>query len=59
METPLYAIMDQRAFQDVDRAMIMSMQSEEDTLDDLRQERDQSWPDYPIVHLATWEILAE
>ena len=59
MSTPRYAIMDQRAFYDVDRAMIMTVQSEEDTLDDVRQERDQSWPGCPIVNLTTWEILAE
>ena len=59
MFTPLYAIMDQRAYQDVDRALIMSVQSEQQTLDDVRHERDQSWPGYPIVNLATWEILPE
>ena len=59
MEKPLYAIMDQRAYYDVDRAMIMSVQSDQETLNDLQQERDQSWPGYPIVHLATWEILPE
>ena len=59
MSTPLYAIMDQRAYHDVDRAMIMSMQSDQETLDDLRHERDQYWPGYPIVNLATWEIFPE
>ena len=54
-----YAIMDERAYEDVDRAAIMSVQFEQDTLEDLQQERDQSWPGYPIVNLATWEILAE
>ena len=55
----LYVIMDQRAYQDVDRAMIMSVQSDQETLDDLRHERDHYWPGYPLVDITTWEVLAE
>ena len=56
---PLYAIMDHRAYTDVDRATILSVQSDTETLADVQFERDQSWPGYPIVNLATWEILPE
>ena len=59
MQKPLYAIMDERAYQDVDRATILSVQSDTETLADLQHERDQHWPGSPIVNLATWEILEE
>ena len=59
MPKPRYAIMDERAYQDVDQALIMAVQSNQETLADLQHERDQSWPGYPIVDITTWEVLAE
>lgn len=54
-----YVIMDQRAYSDVDRVTILSIQDCGETLNDLRQERDASWPGCPIVALDTWTILDE
>ena len=55
----IYAIMDERAYENVDRATIMSVQSELETLADLQHERDQYWPGYPIVDIHTWEVIDE
>ena len=55
----MYVIMDERAYDDVDRAAILSVQSDEETVQDLQRERDRYWPGAPLVNVETWEILEE
>ena len=59
MHDPRYVIMDERAYDDVDRAIILSVQVDHETLEDLRKERDRYWPGSPVVNVETWEILDE
>lgn len=59
MQQPLYVIMDERAYDNVDRAVILSVQSDQETIDDLRLERDRYWPGAPLVNMTTWEVLEE
>ena len=51
--------MDERAYDNVDRAVILSVQSDQETVDDLRRERDRYWPGAPLVNMTTWEVLEE
>ena len=54
----LLVIMDERAYVDPDRAIILSVQADDESEAKFRAERDRDWPGCPLVRLGTWEIVS-
>ena len=53
----MYSIMDERAWEDIDRAMVLQVCDEGCTLAQARAERDRDWPGQCLVDLQTNTVI--
>lgn len=53
----LLVIMDERAYMDLDSAVILSVQADNESEAEFRAERDSDWPGCPLVRLGIWEVV--
>ena len=52
----VWCIMDHRAYQDIDTAMVVYCPGDSETFQDIKRYRDTDWPGYPLVDLQTHTI---
>jgi hypothetical protein len=57
--TTTYAIMDERAWYDIDRAFVLQVCNKGCTLRQARAERDRDWPGQCLVNIDTNTVIAD